>query len=66
MSTVEKLHMLSVQEYLDAEQQGEVRHEYVDGCVYAMFGDSARHNLISSALMARLRGHLRGGLCRFH
>lgn len=31
---------ISVDDYLDGEQDGQVRHEYVDGEVYAMVGAS--------------------------
>jgi len=41
----------SVQRYLAAEQHGELRHEYVDGELYAMSGASRRHNLIVTNLL---------------
>jgi len=34
-------------EYLEGEKLAEVRHEYVDGVVYAMAGTSRRHNRIA-------------------
>lgn len=36
MSIVKKLLPLSVEEYLAGERQSDVRHEYVDGEIYAM------------------------------
>lgn len=47
---------LTVAEYLDAEEAGQVRHEYIDGAVYAMAGGSDRHNLLAGAIYARLSG----------
>ena len=38
---------MSAEEYLAAENDGEWRHEFVNGAVYAMVGSSARHNIIS-------------------
>ena len=37
---------ISVNEYLEGEQLTEIRHEYIDGQVYAMGGASDRHGLI--------------------
>lgn len=38
---------ISEEEYLNGEADGAVRHEYVNGHVYAMAGASDRHNLIT-------------------
>ena len=43
-------HFIGEQEYLDGELHGELRHEYIDGEVYAMTGASDRHGLILNAL----------------
>jgi Uma2 family endonuclease len=37
---------LSPDEYLAAENDGDVRHEYVDGQVYAMVGASEGHSIV--------------------
>lgn len=63
MSIVNKLEHHSVEEYLDTEELGDVRHEYVDGMIYAMVGASARHNLIAGAFFANLRSHLSASGC---
>jgi Uma2 family endonuclease len=55
---------ITVAEYLESEKNGTVRHEYLDGEVYAMSGASKRHNLISNNLNVQLRTHLRGGACQ--
>ena len=36
MSTVRSLKPLSIPDYLDAEEQGDVRHEFVDGFIYGI------------------------------
>jgi Uma2 family endonuclease len=53
----------SVAEYLASEKDSPVRHEYVDGQMYAMAGASDRHNRIALNLASRLNDHLNGGSC---
>ena len=55
---------LTVEEYLKAEESSEIRHEYLDGQIFAMSGASREHNLIAGNIFARLRTHLRGSSCR--
>ena len=55
--------LISVEEYLEGERASEVRHEYVDGRVYALAGASDDHNRIAGNLFAELRERLRGGRC---
>ena len=55
---------LSVEEYLAAERSAEVRHEYVDGELFAMTGASRAHDAIALNVAAALLEHLRGGPCR--
>ena len=45
---------LTVERYLDGESGSTVRHEYVNGQVYAMAGASDRHNLIAANANALL------------
>ncbi len=63
MSITKKLHWISVDEYLEGEKQSEVRHELVDGQVYAMVGASAAHNLIAATLLTAFRDHLGDSPC---
>ncbi|MGL6338416.1 MAG: Uma2 family endonuclease [Waterburya sp.] len=58
------LNLIAVEEYLKFEQDGEIRHEYVAGQIYAMAGASEAHNLIAGNIFALLRPHLRGSSCR--
>lgn len=54
-------------EYLEIEQASrEVRHEYVEGEIFAMAGGSVEHSALATALGGLLFGHLRGGPCRPH
>ncbi len=51
-------------EYLEGERLSEVRHEFVDGRIYAMSGASLRHNEICGDVYALVKNHLKGGPCR--
>jgi Uma2 family endonuclease len=55
---------MTVSEYLEFEKANEVRHEYLDGEVYAMSGASRRHNLVTNNLNIQLKTRLRTGPCQ--
>ena len=55
---------LSVEDYLAFEEHSEIKHEYINGEIYAMSGASVRHNQIAGNLFARLLNHLRGSPCQ--
>jgi Uma2 family endonuclease len=54
---------MSVEEYVEFEESSPMRHEYVNGAVYAMSGASLAHNRIVSRLHVALEKRLRGGPC---
>lgn len=54
---------ISPEEYIEGERASEVRHEYVDGYVYAMAGASDDHNRIAGNIFSELRERLRGKRC---
>lgn len=62
-AVAQQLPYLSEQDYLEAEKHRDVRHEYVDGVVYAMAGASKQHNIIAGNLYAHLRAASRGTGC---
>jgi Uma2 family endonuclease len=45
-------------EYLEFENDGSIKHEFVNGVVFAMSGASRRHNLIAGDLHTALNVHL--------
>jgi Uma2 family endonuclease len=55
---------IGVDEYLAGEEKSPVRHEYLDGYVRAMAGETTSHNEIALNLAAALREKTRGGPCR--
>ncbi len=58
--------IISTREYLAREETNEVRHEFVNGVIYAMVGASERHNLIALNLTTALFNHLPERCSAFH
>ena len=54
----------TVEEYMTFERQAEGRHEYLDGHVYSMAGESLAHSQICVNVAGELRAQLRGGPCQ--
>ncbi len=54
---------ISVKDYLEGEKISRVRHEYIDGEVYAMAGTSKNHNRIIKNILRNLENHLSGSDC---
>jgi Uma2 family endonuclease len=50
---IETAKQMTFEEYLEFEKTAEVRHEFVDGFVFAMAGASNAHNLIAGSVFAR-------------
>ncbi len=55
---------LSIDDYLTGEDGSEIRHEYLDGQIYAMTGASDRHGLITLNIASFLRPLLRSTHCQ--
>jgi Uma2 family endonuclease len=51
-------------EYLAIERESEERHEYLDGQIYAMAGESPQHGAISTDLIVDIGLQLRGTPCQ--
>ena len=56
--------VLSVEEYLENEQAGDVRHEYVNGYVYALAGASSRHNRVAGNIYVHFWNLSQESTCR--
>ncbi len=52
------------EQYLELERDADERHEYLDGHIYKMAGESGEHGDISANLVAMLVNQLRGTPCR--
>jgi Uma2 family endonuclease len=64
MSHAIQIRRYTLAEYLAMEPEGDVRHEFVDGEIFAMVGASRVHNGLVMNLAAAIRPHLRGTPCR--
>jgi len=53
----------TVEEYLEMERASEVRHEYLDGEIYEMSGESISHGRICTNIVVTLGAQLRGRQC---
>jgi Uma2 family endonuclease len=56
--------LYTVEEYLALERASEERHEYLDGHIYAMAGESPQHGDICTNLTIAIGSQLRGTHCR--
>jgi Uma2 family endonuclease len=56
--------IISETDYLEGEQFSDIKHEYIDGDVYAMSGASANHNRIAGNFFTALNVHLRNKPCQ--
>ena len=54
----------TVDEYFASEEKSEIRHEFFEGEVFAMAGESIAHNTISLNVAFACRQALRGKRCR--
>ncbi|WP_027403123.1 Uma2 family endonuclease [Aphanizomenon flos-aquae] len=57
---------ITPEEYLELEENSPVKHEYIDGYIYAMAGALDAHVTIAGNLFALLRNHVRGSGCRVY
>lgn len=59
-----QLPYLTPAEYLQMEGNSLIKHEYIDGQIYAMVGANDAHVTIAGNLFTLLRHHMRGTGCR--
>ena len=64
MSLPNVLPVLTTEDYLDLERQSDIRHEFLDGFVYAMAGESPTHSTICFNLAGSLHAQLKDSPCR--
>jgi Uma2 family endonuclease len=63
MSQPQAQHYITEAEYLALEKTAHVRHEYVDGQIYAMAGAADKHNRVAMNIGFHLRRQTRGTPC---
>jgi Uma2 family endonuclease len=64
MSSHPRLHAYTYAEYLAHEQASNVKHEYLDGEIYAMAGGSPEHASLAMVIGSSLVTQLEGKPCR--
>jgi Uma2 family endonuclease len=57
---------LTRDEYLAFERTSELKHEFLDGEIFAMSGANERHNLIVASAVASLYAQLRSRPCKVY
>ncbi|MBE9056797.1 Uma2 family endonuclease [Sphaerospermopsis sp. LEGE 08334] len=60
----DKFPKLTPEEYFVWEEKQLLRHEYINGEVYAMSGGTQNHGRIASNIIFIVKGHLRGSGCQ--
>jgi len=63
MTTALKGKLISVENYLTDELARDIKHELVDGAIYAMAGASANHERITNNVARKFGNHLEGTPC---
>ena len=64
MTRTARLHEYTYAQYLAHEEASNVKHEYLEGEIYAMAGGSPEHAELSVAVASSLRAQLEGKPCR--
>jgi Uma2 family endonuclease len=63
-SSSPRRHRYTLREYLDLEEASNLKHEFLDGEIYAMAGGTPEHAALTVAVAAALLAQLQGGPCR--
>src|SRR5262245_7971427 len=63
---VPRRHKYTYREYLTLEEGSGIRHEFLDGEIYAMAGGTPEHAALAASVTTVLGTTTRGGPCRVH
>ena len=61
-----EVQLLTVEQYLELEDESEIRHEYIDGEIYPMPGGTLNHDVITMNVTGALGAQLMDSHCRLH
>jgi Uma2 family endonuclease len=67
MAITQKEHhhsIISEADYLEGELHSNIKHEYIDGVIYAMSGAKVNHNQLTGTIFRKFGNHLEGNPCR--
>lgn len=62
-ASVPRIHRYTYRQYLDHETSSNVKHEFIDGDIYAMAGGTIEHAVISMNVGVAISSQLRGSPC---
>ena len=57
---------ISKREYLEFEEKSKIRHEFMDGEIFSMAGETRKHNLLTSNISTELNLQLRETECEVY
>jgi len=60
---IERIHQMTVEEYIAFDEETDIRYEYIDGEVIALPGGTLHHGLIMANASGELRQLLKGSDC---
>lgn len=63
MSQSRKVQVIDYPSYIQSEQTSAIKHELINGELFAMTGGSIRHDIIKNNLISALNQHLRQSPC---
>src|SRR5574343_463104 len=63
MNAILQKRYISESEYLELEQNSNIKHEYINGEMWAMAGASLAHNILTSNMSRHFGNHLDGTRC---
>lgn len=63
MLSPQRTDFISIDDYLQGELSREIKHEYIEGQVYAMAGASKNHQRIIANMVATFVQHLKNTPC---
>lgn len=66
MSSAYRRYRHSFADYLAIEEMSPVKHEFLNGDIFAMAGGTPEHAALCAALIVQLGSFLRGGRCRVY
>lgn len=64
MLAIKQDELISEADYLEGEKLSDIKHEYIDGYVYAMSGASINHSRIAGNVHTAFNIHLKGKSCQ--
>ncbi len=65
-ASVPNVHEHTFADYIQLEEDSELKHEFLDGDIYAMTGGTPLHAKLTARVVSSLHAQLRGGDCELY